>query len=106
MKTFVIALVALGTLSGTAQAANCDANALGTSRTLTIGTAQRTGIGQGYPALGLGHGEIILTFDDGPQPNTTPAILDALAKECVQATFFMIGKRAEASPEIVAGIRE
>src|SRR5687767_1580016 len=106
MKTFVVALLTLGTMSCAAQARDCDAGALGTSRTLNVQTAQRTGIGQGYPALGLARGEIILTFDDGPLPGTTPAILDALAKECVQATFFMIGKRAEAHPDIAARIRE
>ena len=49
---------------------------------------------------------VYLTFDDGPRPETTPAILDALAKECVQATFFMIGKRADAHPELAARVRE
>jgi peptidoglycan/xylan/chitin deacetylase (PgdA/CDA1 family) len=106
MKTFVIALVTLGTLSSVAQARDCDTDALGTSRTLTVKTAERAGIGQGYPALGVTHGEVILTFDDGPRPTTTPAILDALAKECVQATFFMVGKHAEAHPEIAARIRQ
>ncbi len=106
MKTFIIALVTLGTLSCTAQARDCNAGALGTSRTLKVQTSERTGIGHGYPALGLAHREIILTFDDGPNPKTTPAILDALAKECVQATFFMIGKRAEANPKLAARVRE
>jgi peptidoglycan/xylan/chitin deacetylase (PgdA/CDA1 family) len=106
MKPFAVALLTLGTLSCAAQARDCDAGALGTSRTIDVQTAQRTGIGQGYPALGLARGEIILTFDDGPLSGTTPAILDALAKECVQATFFMIGKRAEAHPDIAARIRE
>ena len=80
MKTSVIALVALGLLSCTAQARDCGPGALGTSRTLTIKTGERTGIGHGYPALGLAKGEIILTFDDGPSPKTTPAILDTLAR--------------------------
>ena len=106
MKTFIIALFTLGTLSCTAQARDCNADALGTSRTLKVQTAERTGIGHGYPALGLAPGEIILTFDDGPNPKTTPTILDALAKDCVQATFFMIGKRAEANPELAARVRE
>ncbi len=106
MKTFAVALITLGTLACAAQARDCDADALGTSRTLNVQTAQRAGIGQGYPALGLARGEVILTFDDGPLPGTTPAILDALAKECVRATFFMIGKRAEAHPDIAARIRE
>jgi peptidoglycan/xylan/chitin deacetylase (PgdA/CDA1 family) len=106
MKTSIIALIALGLLSGAAQARDCGPDALGTSRTLTIKAGDRTGIGHGYPALGLAHGEIILTFDDGPSPKTTPAILDTLAKDCVQATFFMIGKHAEANPALARRVRE
>jgi peptidoglycan/xylan/chitin deacetylase (PgdA/CDA1 family) len=41
-----------------------------------------------------------LTFDDGPDPNQTPAILDALADHGVRATFFMLAERAEAHPEL------
>ena len=37
--------------------------------------------------------EVVLTFDNGPSP-TTPAVLKALADQCVQATFFSIGKYA------------
>jgi peptidoglycan/xylan/chitin deacetylase (PgdA/CDA1 family) len=106
MKIVVIALVTLVTLSCAAQAGDCGPDALGTSRTLTVKTGERTGIGHGYPALGLAHGEIILTFDDGPSPKTTPAILDILAKDCVQATFFMIGKHAEAHPDLAKRVRE
>lgn len=106
MKTLIIALFTFGTLSCAAQAHDCAADALGTSRTLTIKTGERAGIGHGYPALGLAHGEIILTFDDGPSPKTTPAILDTLAKDCVQATFFMIGKHAEANPELAKRVRD
>lgn len=36
---------------------------------------------------------IALTFDDGPNPTTTPRILDTLARENVPATFFVVGKR-------------
>jgi peptidoglycan/xylan/chitin deacetylase (PgdA/CDA1 family) len=106
MKKFVIALVALGSLSCTAHARDCAPDAFGTSRTLTIRTGDRSGIGHGYPALGLAKGEIILTFDDGPSPSTTPAILDTLAKDCIQATFFMIGKHAEANPELAKRVRD
>lgn len=106
MKTLAVALVVLAAVSCVAQARDCGPDALGTSRTLTIKTGERTGIGHGYPALGLAKGEIILTFDDGPSPKTTPAILDILAKDCVQATFFMIGKHAEAHPELARRVRE
>jgi peptidoglycan/xylan/chitin deacetylase (PgdA/CDA1 family) len=44
--------------------------------------------------------EVVLTFDDGPWPGNTPAVLKALADECVKATFFEIGKHASWHPEI------
>lgn len=49
-------------------------------------------------------GLIALTFDDGPDPLWTPAILDILKKENVQATFFIIGKNGQAHPELVRRI--
>jgi peptidoglycan/xylan/chitin deacetylase (PgdA/CDA1 family) len=44
--------------------------------------------------------EVVLTFDDGPWPGNTPAVLRALADECLKATFFEIGKHATWHPEI------
>jgi peptidoglycan-N-acetylglucosamine deacetylase len=44
-----------------------------------------------------------LTFDDGPGPST-PAILDALAREGVRATFFVLGRQVERYPEVVRRI--
>lgn len=46
-------------------------------------------------------GEIALTFDDGPDPKWTPAILDILKQEQVPATFFVIGKNGQAYPELL-----
>jgi peptidoglycan/xylan/chitin deacetylase (PgdA/CDA1 family) len=45
---------------------------------------------------------VALTFDDGPDPAFTPQILSLLETEGVHATFFLIGKHAEAHPQIVA----
>ncbi|HEV8436563.1 MAG TPA: polysaccharide deacetylase family protein [Methylomirabilota bacterium] len=45
-----------------------------------------------------------LTFDDGPDPVQTPRVLDILAREGVQATFFLIGQRAAALPDIARRI--
>ncbi|MDG0794757.1 polysaccharide deacetylase family protein [Cohnella ginsengisoli] len=44
---------------------------------------------------------IALTFDDGPDPADTPAILDLLATYGARATFFITGKKAEQYPGIV-----
>ena len=41
-----------------------------------------------------------LTFDDGPDPDTTPWVLGLLKKENVKATFFCIGKNIEENPLI------
>jgi peptidoglycan/xylan/chitin deacetylase (PgdA/CDA1 family) len=48
--------------------------------------------------------EVVLTFDDGPQVNTTHAILEALANHCTKATFFSIGKMAAGMPEILRDV--
>ncbi len=48
--------------------------------------------------------EIALTFDDGPDPLTTPIVLDALRKAKVKATFFLVGKKIKQHPEIVRRI--
>jgi hypothetical protein len=86
-----------------AASASCsNPNALGVTRTVEIDTT-------GGPGFGFEHfrqhdflrdKEVVLTFDDGPWP-TTPAVLKALADECVKATFFNIGKHATYYPEIV-----
>lgn len=61
----------------------------------TIGTMQYRDGG------GLRNKEIALTFDDGPNPDVTPRILDILDKHCIKATFFMVGFYAEARPDLV-----
>jgi peptidoglycan-N-acetylglucosamine deacetylase len=47
-----------------------------------------------------------LTFDDGPDPRSTPRILDLLDEAGARATFFVIGKKAEAHPDLVRDICE
>ena len=47
------------------------------------------------------HNAVSLTFDDGPNPDATPAILDALGAAGVKATFFFLGRHVERWPEIV-----
>jgi spore germination protein YaaH/peptidoglycan/xylan/chitin deacetylase (PgdA/CDA1 family)/glycosyltransferase involved in cell wall biosynthesis len=52
------------------------------------------------PAAGQGK-QLVLTFDDGPDPTWTPRILDVLKQKQVPATFFVIGVNAESSPNLV-----
>ena len=44
---------------------------------------------------------VSFTFDDGPNPRTTPRILEILRREGVHATFFVLGRHAERWPELV-----
>jgi peptidoglycan/xylan/chitin deacetylase (PgdA/CDA1 family) len=50
--------------------------------------------------------EVVLTFDDGPWPGNTPAVLKALADQCLKATFFEIGEHATWHPEITKMVLE
>jgi peptidoglycan/xylan/chitin deacetylase (PgdA/CDA1 family) len=49
-------------------------------------------------------GHVALTFDDGPDPTSTPAFLDALGSLGWKATFFMLGSMAAACPELTAEV--
>jgi cellulose synthase/poly-beta-1,6-N-acetylglucosamine synthase-like glycosyltransferase/peptidoglycan/xylan/chitin deacetylase (PgdA/CDA1 family) len=44
---------------------------------------------------------VAFTFDDGPDPDSTPAVLSILARHAVKATFFLVGTRVEREPELV-----
>jgi peptidoglycan/xylan/chitin deacetylase (PgdA/CDA1 family) len=48
-----------------------------------------------------GSNAIALTIDDGPSPSSTPLLLALLAKHQLQATFFVIGEKAAAYPELI-----
>jgi peptidoglycan/xylan/chitin deacetylase (PgdA/CDA1 family) len=54
------------------------------------------------PAAAARRGEVALTFDDGPDPRVTPAVLEELDRHGARASFFCIGRRAEAHPELTA----
>jgi peptidoglycan/xylan/chitin deacetylase (PgdA/CDA1 family) len=75
---------------------------MGLSRIVEIDTT-------GGPGFGFEHfkqydflrdKEIVLTFDDGPWPENTMAVVKALTNECLKATFFEIGEHASWHPEI------
>jgi peptidoglycan/xylan/chitin deacetylase (PgdA/CDA1 family) len=83
-------------------------DALGVSRVVEIDAT-------GGPGFGFEHfkrydflrdKEVVLTFDDGPWPGNTNAVLNALADECLKATFFEIGKHATWHPEITKQVIE
>jgi peptidoglycan/xylan/chitin deacetylase (PgdA/CDA1 family) len=86
-----------------AKAPACDKpDGLGVARTVEIDTT-------GGPAFGTEHfkqydflrdHEVVLTFDDGPWPENTPAVLKALTDMCAKATFFEIGEHATWRPDI------
>ena len=86
--------------SASASCANPDA--LSVSRVVEIDTT-------GGPAFGTEHfkqydflrdKEVVLTFDDGPWPENTPAVLKALQDNCAKATFFEIGEHATWRPDL------
>ncbi|HSS14591.1 MAG TPA: polysaccharide deacetylase family protein, partial [Rhizomicrobium sp.] len=79
-------------------------------RTLTIEASTGDIVDERYDSLptsyvirkvGAVPGKLALTFDDGPDPDWTPAILDILKQKKVPATFFMIGSNMEAHPGLV-----
>jgi peptidoglycan-N-acetylglucosamine deacetylase len=77
-------------------------DALSISRVIAVdaATAPRVGRKQFPATLPLADREVVLTFDDGPWPGTTSAVLDALRRECVRATFFLVGRNAADHPEL------
>src|ERR1700727_3473682 len=83
-------------------------DALGTSRTIVVDPREHPLIGtMQYPeTLPLEDHEVVLTFDDGPLPHNSNQILEILASECVKATFFEIGRMAQAYPEGVRKLRD
>jgi peptidoglycan-N-acetylglucosamine deacetylase len=85
----------------------CGADVLGTSRTLTL---KREGAAWGnaqHAALPtLAPGEVVLTFDDGPRPESTPLVLKALADQCVKASFFMNGEPLRQHAALARQVRD
>jgi peptidoglycan-N-acetylglucosamine deacetylase len=102
IRVAIASLLFVANLWADASAA-CSADKLGVARTLALSTKGGFEVGfKSYPqSLDLADHEVVLTFDDGPSPKTTPAVLAALSQECVEATFFLIGRNAAANPALV-----
>lgn len=102
--TVLSLLACLAAVPAGARGAACPGNpeALGTARVLEVDAASTPRVGRRhFPAtLPLAPREVVLTFDDGPWPGTTPKVLEALKHECVRATFFLLGKHAEETPAL------
>ena len=83
---------------------------------LMLGYLVLTALGWVFPQLQMygdvlwrgrpGAGRVALTFDDGPHPGTTRETLRILAREGHKATFFVVGRKALAHPEVVREIHE
>ncbi len=89
------------------RAADCPRKGtLGTSRILVVDAATYPRVGlKNFPqTLPLRDHEVVLAFDDGPWPPTMPKALAILARECVRATFFLIGKPASEHPGLARRI--
>src|SRR4051794_488056 len=86
-----------------AKRACANPNALGIGRVVEIDTTGGPGFGfEHFKQLDfLGEKEVVLTFDDGPWPVNTPAVLKALAEECTTGIFFAVGKHATYHPDIL-----
>jgi peptidoglycan/xylan/chitin deacetylase (PgdA/CDA1 family) len=105
-KLLSVAVVASAMFAGAALAGpNCTNNpdVLGTSRTITVRPSDfpRIGTEQYAESLRLKNREVVLTFDDGPVRGNSAKVLDALAAECVKATFFMMGLNVAEAPSLV-----
>jgi peptidoglycan/xylan/chitin deacetylase (PgdA/CDA1 family) len=105
----VACLLACGTISARAQtppsvdACATRSDILGLSRIVEVDTDKGPAFGRTprSPYDFLADHEVVLTFDDGPSPSHTKAVLNALAAHCTKATFFMVGRMAAADPAMV-----
>ena len=77
----------------------------------TIALTASSAAAKGWPTPAAGESasggpEILFTFDDGPNPKTTPLVLDTLAKRHIRAVFFLVGEMVEnRNPKVAAVIQ-
>src|SRR5207248_5525054 len=76
-------------------------SALTTLAPVLPAAARRLGLPRSLPG-----GGVALTFDDGPHPEGTPAMLEILAQRGARAWFFLIGEQVERRPQLAARIAE
>ena len=93
MNRSTTAVMAAGTIAAAAHAAPALSNVDVLRRRLLPGLS---GVGSA--------GHVALTFDDGPQPDSTPAFLEALDRLGWRATFFMLGSMVDRSPSLAAEV--
>ena len=109
MRIGAVCLLAFVSVSTAAVAAECPGNpdALGTSRVLVVDPTEHARLGtmQYRETLPLEPGEVVLTFDDGPLPPYTNRVLEVLASQCVKATYFLVGRMAQAYPAMARQVQ-
>lgn len=73
---------------------------------LTVSERRQAGLPTALPVVMPYYGErtVYLTFDDGPDPDVTPAVLAILRQEAVKATFFVVGTQVEKAPDTLRQI--
>ncbi len=71
-----------------------------------VGQPLHVGMQSYSRTIALGDREVVLTFDDGPLPETTPRILQALKDACVHATFFLVGRQTQTFPRLARRERD
>jgi peptidoglycan/xylan/chitin deacetylase (PgdA/CDA1 family) len=96
-------LLVAGFLAPVASAQSCPPSA--DSRAVELRAGDTVGgLTEGFDPAPLKDREVVLTFDDGPDPQATRRILDLLKQRCVVATFFPLGERAAENPALVQRI--
>jgi peptidoglycan/xylan/chitin deacetylase (PgdA/CDA1 family) len=105
VRALFLLLATVGSSTAASAAADCPGHpdALGTSRTLVVDPTEHARIGtmQYRDTLPLQDHEVVLTFDDGPLLPYSARVLETLNAQCVKATYFLIGRMAQAYPEMV-----
>src|SRR5208337_3147066 len=100
-------------MEGTGEIFRIEARPADGTRTIAIDSNSGFITGENFDPLpqpwrvaryGYNPNQVAITFDDGPDPNWTPIILDVLKREQVPATFFLIGVQADRFPGITSRI--